>query len=86
MGDILSKLICCGEEVHKEPITCRHIEILHVKANILIEEELKSALHNNYSKNKYIINCYIYKNVRHRSNSCYCYSIRECRNNMSTKI
>jgi hypothetical protein len=48
MGDILSKLICCGEEVRQEPITYRHIEILHVTANILIDDELQTALHNYY--------------------------------------
>jgi hypothetical protein len=48
MGDILSKMICCGEEVRQEPITYRQIEIVHVKANILTEDELQSALHNYY--------------------------------------
>jgi hypothetical protein len=51
MGDILIKLICCGEEV-KDPVIYKQIEILHVKADILIEDELKSALHNYYLKNK----------------------------------
>ena len=53
MGDILSKLICCGEEV-KEQVVYKQIEILHVKADILIEDELQSALHSYYLKKKQI--------------------------------
>ena len=53
MGDILSKLICCGDRVveDKEPVLYRHTEIerhtetLSIKSNIpLSSDELETAI------------------------------------------